>query len=74
MDFYYKLKGYYTIPSDNRELQPPAMAPITFKNYTIPSDNRELQQIGDFTYRSDDYTIPSDNRELQLVRVCLLYQ
>ena len=56
----------YTIPSDNRELQPSPVK-ITFKvNYTIPSDNRELQRR---TYYPDylrNYTIPSDNRELQL--------
>ncbi len=35
--------GYYTIPSDNRELQP-ARSLIPATNYTIPSDNRELQR------------------------------
>ena len=34
---------YYTIPSDNRELQQLEEAQKTFLNYTIPSDNRELQ-------------------------------
>ena len=57
---------YYTIPSDNRELQrliEPTLAPY---NYTIPSDNRELQLAGGRDLSDRDYTIPSDNRELQL--------
>ena len=36
---------YYTIPSDNRELQPQQHQHSTLQNYTIPSDNRELQPI-----------------------------
>ena len=35
----------YTIPSDNRELQPEYDEYLTMKNYTIPSDNRELQPV-----------------------------
>ena len=34
---------YYTIPSDNRELQPVENGKLVDANYTIPSDNRELQ-------------------------------
>ena len=33
----------YTIPSDNRELQPSVPCFPVEINYTIPSDNRELQ-------------------------------
>ena len=33
----------YTIPSDNRELQPGVSVNATSSHYTIPSDNRELQ-------------------------------
>ena len=35
---------YYTIPSDNRELQPCGYEPYEDEYYTIPSDNRELQR------------------------------
>ena len=56
---------YYTIPSDNRELQHDETARGIGANYTIPSDNRELQRIGARGGGSSDYTIPSDNRELQ---------
>ena len=49
---------YYTIPSDNMELQPIAVK-ITFKvNYTIPSDNMELQRIRRKELYSLYYTIP----------------
>ena len=34
----------YTIPSDNRELQPKSKDGRNIIDYTIPSDNRELQQ------------------------------
>ena len=34
---------YYTIPSDNRELQRTSFTYAGKTNYTIPSDNRELQ-------------------------------
>ena len=34
---------YYTIPSDNRELQQTPVKTLVYINYTIPSDNRELQ-------------------------------
>ena len=37
-------KQNYTIPSDNRELQPEAVNALALAHYTIPSDNRELQQ------------------------------
>ena len=33
----------YTIPSDNRELQPDEGIFMRGLDYTIPSDNRELQ-------------------------------
>ncbi|EEV02683.1 hypothetical protein ROSINTL182_05405 [Roseburia intestinalis L1-82] len=36
---------YYTIPSDNRELQRNKVSCFCNKDYTIPSDNRELQHI-----------------------------
>ena len=36
---------YYTIPSDNRELQPLPRPKSERDNYTIPSDNRELQHL-----------------------------
>ena len=32
------LKLYYTIPSDNRELQPVEKETVIEENYTIPSD------------------------------------
>ena len=35
---------YYTIPSDNRELQLTVIDDVKGVNYTIPSDNRELQR------------------------------
>ena len=40
----HKNHSYYTIPSDNRELQLIGKAKTMTKYYTIPSDNRELQQ------------------------------
>ena len=55
----------YTIPSDNRELQPRDREHDRALYYTIPSDNRELQHIGIFRKGRINYTIPSDNRELQ---------
>ena len=58
----------YTIPSDNRELQPGGVKDGDFIHYTIPSDNRELQRNTKYELKCDDYTIPSDNRELQLVK------
>ena len=57
--------GYYTIPSDNRELQPNSSAEILSSYYTIPSDNRELQPYCFHISSFYNYTIPSDNRELQ---------
>ena len=56
---------YYTIPSDNRELQHDETARGIGANYTIPSDNRELQPAPLFHFMILYYTIPSDNRELQ---------
>ena len=56
---------YYTIPSDNRELQPLPRPKSERDNYTIPSDNRELQQWKRTRHSRNYYTIPSDNRELQ---------
>ena len=35
---------YYTIPSDNRELQQEYLFIDVSDDYTIPSDNRELQR------------------------------
>ena len=55
----------YTIPSDNRELQPKVHDKKADKYYTIPSDNRELQLVGGEKRYYQNYTIPSDNRELQ---------
>ena len=59
---------YYTIPSDNRELQRPCADGKIWDDYTIPSDNRELQPDDDTEEKLMDYTIPSDNRELQQSR------
>ncbi len=58
----------YTIPSDNRELQPYNRLYLRRYHYTIPSDNRELQPDDDTEEKLMDYTIPSDNRELQQSR------
>ena len=55
----------YTIPSDNRELQPSFIPSIVSSYYTIPSDNRELQPLDLAHAAIRYYTIPSDNRELQ---------
>ena len=57
--------GYYTIPSDNRELQLSGVRLHVQADYTIPSDNRELQRRVGMGESRVDYTIPSDNRELQ---------
>ena len=35
---------YYTIPSNNRELQPCIRTQNPLHHYTIPSNNRELQR------------------------------
>ena len=56
---------YYTIPSDNRELQHFCALYLFIVYYTIPSDNRELQPALLTTPQTLNYTIPSDNRELQ---------
>ena len=58
---------HYTIPSDNRELQPKDIFIYEETHYTIPSDNRELQLDDVNTVKWFNYTIPSDNRELQLL-------
>ena len=55
----------YTIPSDNRELQPTVALIKPSPYYTIPSDNRELQRKEDYKKILHDYTIPSDNEENQ---------
>ena len=60
---------YYTIPSDNRELQHIFESAHLCYNYTIPSDNRELQPLPLLVYVCFYYTIPSDNRELQQTRL-----
>ena len=62
---YMAIAKYYTIPSDNRELQRFRRTPGAIFNYTIPSDNRELQHDYLVDANKQDYTIPSDNRELQ---------
>ena len=51
---------YYTIPSDNRELQRCTTPMFRKQNYTIPSDNRELQPVEKETVIEENYTIPSD--------------
>lgn len=58
------LLSYYTIPRNNRELQPFQCFIKIHRNYTIPRNNRELQQP---PYNPDNrkyYIIPSNNREL----------
>ena len=40
------LLSYYTIPRNNRELQPFARKLENATNYTIPRNNRELQLQG----------------------------
>ena len=40
-----KYQDNYTIPSDNRELQPGVIPKAMMDDYTIPSDNRELQPV-----------------------------
>ena len=61
----------YTIPSDNRELQPACCIIVNIMYYTIPSDNRELQRTMPVKGKQLHYTIPSDNRELQPQRLCI---
>ena len=46
---------YYTIPSDNRELQPEAVNALALAHYTIPSDNRELQLMPMFNINNELY-------------------
>ena len=66
MLYVFILCSYYTIPSDNRELQPVQVLQTVPLHYTIPSDNRELQLMAVRLFMRQYYTIPSDNRELQL--------
>ena len=51
-------KNYYTIPSDNRELQHNTKMKSEAGHYTIPSDNRELQLTGHECLVILYYTIP----------------
>ena len=44
MQVIFHIEKNYTIPSDNRELQPRAYYDEQIAYYTIPSDNRELQR------------------------------
>ena len=39
------LLSYYTIPRNNRELQPDVRYLLSVNNYTIPRNNRELQPV-----------------------------
>ena len=39
------LLSYYTIPRNNRELQPLRHTKLVDAYYTIPRNNRELQQL-----------------------------
>ena len=57
--------NYYTIPSDNRELQLIITIQKIALNYIIPSDNRELQRSNHKAPANENYTIPSDNEENQ---------
>ena len=57
--------NYYTIPSDNRELQLIITIQKIALNYIIPSDNRELQRGNHKAPANENYTIPSDNEENQ---------
>ena len=59
------LLSYYTIPRNNRELQPFIALVFPVEHYTIPRNNRELQHIIEIFIRRLDYTIPRNNRELQ---------
>ena len=61
------LLSYYTIPRNNRELQPAILLINADKNYTIPRNNRELQRYGQARSLTSYYTIPRNNRELQLL-------
>ena len=63
------LLSYYTIPRNNRELQPVPVQQFYTVNYTIPRNNRELQQYLLVSSTQMNYTIPRNNRELQLSRV-----
>ena len=62
------LLSYYTIPRNNRELQPKKEAYGGQFNYTIPRNNRELQPKFWNVAQNRDYTIPRNNRELQPAR------
>ena len=64
------LLSYYTIPRNNRELQPLLFIFIISFYYTIPRNNRELQQLSFVSIRMMYYTIPRNNRELQPLNQC----
>ena len=57
--------SYYTIPRNNRELQPSFSNSVANTDYTIPRNNRELQPDTGIAFCIDYYTIPRNNRELQ---------
>ena len=59
------LLSYYTIPRNNRELQPNRTPLYERINYTIPRNNRELQRPAHAGFVLIYYTIPRNNRELQ---------
>ena len=59
------LLSYYTIPRNNRELQPHSASTGQHQNYTIPRNNRELQHMFAAYHAGENYTIPRNNRELQ---------
>ena len=56
----------YTIPRNNRELQPVPPWSGCWIDYTIPRNNRELQHRLHEVVLDVYYTIPRNNRELQL--------
>ena len=62
------LLSYYTIPRNNRELQPDGSHVVDAENYTIPRNNRELQRMDLEKNLLPYYTIPRNNRELQRSR------
>ena len=64
------LLSYYTIPRNNRELQPEDVQRDRCRDYTIPRNNRELQQLHYAAIWIFYYTIPRNNRELQLLFYC----
>ena len=58
---------YYTIPSDNRELQRGTRFSLLFLDYTIPSDNRELQPGVSVNATSSHYTREFDTLKFKKV-------